>query len=77
MRPPDFSLAQTHVRGVLAQYRLHPAASCCEFEARVARGERLEGVPDGSDQSALCELLLPKVISEVRGASLPRQSSQG
>ena len=45
-------------------------ASLEEFEARVMRGERLEGIPEGS---ALREFLLPRVISEATDMTVIRK----
>jgi len=42
----------------------YTAAEFEEFQARVMRGERLEGLPDGTNGAALREFCLPKIISE-------------
>ena len=44
-----------------------------EFQARVMRGERLEGLPSPTDTHALRDFLLPKIISEATNLAVIRK----
>ena len=48
-------------------------AEFAEFQARVMRGERLEGIPAPEDRLALEEFILPKIISDATDISTIRK----
>jgi hypothetical protein len=54
----------------------YQAADIEEFQARVMRGERLEGLPDAADLAAVREFCLPKIIAEATDLAAIRKIDQ-
>jgi hypothetical protein len=54
----------------------YQAAEIEEFQARVMRGERLEGLPDPANAAAVREFCLPKIIAEATDLAAIRKIDQ-
>ncbi len=48
-------------------------ASLDEFQARVMQGERMQGLPDSSNEFLMVDFLLPRVIRDVADVSTMRK----